>query len=102
MRTCAGCGRGVENRFRFCPWCAQPQRSKLVDFFRAAPLDEGRALRVSRYLHEGHVRFSVWNEDGTAEAAVSIDEAEAERLAAFLLGPQPRTPVDRLREALRL
>ena len=93
MRTCAGCGRGVENRFRFCPWCAQPQRSKLVDFFRAAPLDEGRALRVSRYLHEGHVRFSVWNEDGTAEA---------ERLAAFLLGPQPRTPVDRLREALRL
>ena len=30
------------------------------------------------------MRFSVWDESGIAEAAVSIDEAEAQRLAAFL------------------
>jgi hypothetical protein len=45
-------------------------------------------LRVSRYLgrsaDERHVRFSVWNEDGVAEAAVSLDEAEARRLATFV------------------
>jgi hypothetical protein len=103
MRTCAGCGGNVEGRFRFCPWCAAPQRSKIVDFFRPAEFDAGRALRVSRYVHDGHVRFSVWNEEGVSEAAVSIDDAEAERLAAFLApGCAPRSPIDRLREALRL
>jgi hypothetical protein len=30
------------------------------------------------------VRFSVWDESGTALAAVSIDEHEAERLRGFL------------------
>ena len=44
----------------------------------------GKALRVSRYTDEGHVRFSVWDESGVAEAAVSIDDEEAQRLAAFL------------------
>ena len=50
----------------------------------------GKALRVSRYLtEEPHVRFSVWSADGVAEAAVSLDEEEAERLAGFLAAPAP-------------
>ena len=50
----------------------------------------GKALRVSRYLTEQpHVRFSVWNADGVAEAAVSLEEEEAERLAGFLAAPAP-------------
>ena len=77
-----------------------PQRRKLVEFFSAHPRDDGKALRVSRYLTEDpHVRFSVWNAEGVAEGAVSLDEEEAERLAGFLAAPQlqrPR-PLDRLR-----
>ena len=48
---CRQCGGSVEEAFRFCPWCAAPLRSKLVEFFRPHPLvptDAGRALRVSR------------------------------------------------------
>jgi hypothetical protein len=43
-------------------------------------------LRVSRYLgtDDPHVRFSVWNDQGMAEAAVSLSEEEAERLADFV------------------
>jgi hypothetical protein len=98
MRTCASCGAGVEERFRFCPWCATPQRLKLVEFFRPHRLDRGKALRVSRYLGaagRGHVRFSIWTEfdDGArAEAAVSLDEAEALRLARFVASDVPRPP----------
>jgi hypothetical protein len=55
-----------------------------VEFFAGADRDAGRALRVSRYLHERRVRFSVWDESGTARAAVSLDEQEAARLAAFV------------------
>src|SRR5919202_883706 len=90
-RACSRCGGEVERRFRYCPWCAAPQRLKIVEFFASHPLlpsDRGRSLRVSRYLGpreaERHVRFSVWNEShGSAEAAaaVSLDELEAERLA---------------------
>jgi len=111
--ACGQCGGSVAEAFRFCPWCAAPLRRKLVEFFRAHPLvepDAGRALRVSRYLgptaEERHVRFSVWNEEGTAEAAVSLDEAEALRLARFVAGttsrrdPRP-TLVDRLLAAAR-
>jgi hypothetical protein len=88
--------------FRFCPWCAAPQRSKLVEFFRADHRDEGKALRVSRYLtEEPHVRFSVWDASGVAEAAVSLDEAEAERLSLFLSAPQARAPRPRTIERLR-
>ena len=97
--VCGECGGELEAAYRFCPWCAAPQRSKLVEFFRAHPRDAGKALRVSRYLtEEPHVRFSVWSADGVAEAAVSLDEAEADRLAGFLAAPAPVRPnaVERL------
>jgi hypothetical protein len=96
MRTCATCRAALEDPFRFCPWCGAPQRLKIVDFFHPHPLieqDRGKALRVSRYLGGDvlrHIRFSVWNETGRsarAEAAVSLEEEEAERLASFLADP---------------
>ncbi len=98
MRVCADCNGELEAAYRFCPWCAAPQRRKLVEFFRAHPRDEGRALRVSRYLTDDpHVRFSVWSADGVAEAAVSLEETEAARLSAFLAAPNPRPrALDRL------
>jgi len=93
MRVCAECGGELETAYRFCPWCASPQRRKLVEFFRAHPRDQGKALRVSRYLTEDpHVRFSVWSPDGVAEAAVSLEEDEAVRLGAFLVAPEVRRP----------
>ena len=104
MRVCAECRGELESAFRFCPWCAAPQRSKLVEFFRAHPRDEGKALRVSRYLtDEPHVRFSVWSVEGVAEAAVSLDEDEADRLARFLSAPEirPQRPLDRIRALIR-
>jgi hypothetical protein len=74
----------VEARFRFCPWCGGAQRHKIVEFFRPHPNSASRALRVSRYYgDEPQVRFSVWD-DGVAKAAVSLDEEESVRLAAFL------------------
>jgi hypothetical protein len=94
MRECAGCGGTVESVYRFCPWCAAPLRLKLVEFFRGhREIDGGKALRVSRYLSPSrHVRFSVWldSADGAqAEAAVSLDDEEAERLARFLDDSRP-------------
>ena len=95
MAECVGCGGRVEESFRFCPWCATPQRVKLVEFFRGHAVSEqerGKALRVSRYLGpKRHVRFSVWSEAGVAEAAVSLDEREAGRLRRFL-GPAEPPP----------
>ena len=84
MHACRQCGGSIGNAFRYCPWCAAPQRAKLVEFFPGTGEDSRKALRVSHYIEEGHVRFSVWDETGTAEAAVSVDEAEARRLATFL------------------
>ncbi len=88
MQACRECGSEVDRTFRFCPWCATPQRRKLVEFFPAhasIESDRGKALRVSRYLNElSHVRFSVWDESGRAQAAVSLSEQEAGRLAAFI------------------
>lgn len=81
---CHACGEPVEPAFRFCPWCAAPTRAKLVEFFPAVEDEHGKALRVSRYVHERHVRFSVWDVSGRAEAAVSIPDGEADRLADFL------------------
>ena len=75
-----------------------------MEFFRAHPRDEGKALRVSRYLtDEPHVRFSVWSVEGVAEAAVSLDEDEADRLACFLAAPEitRSRPLDRIRALIR-
>lgn len=84
MTACAACGETLEARFRFCPWCGAVQRRKVVEFFWPHPRDAGRALRVSRYLGDDpHVRFSVWD-DGVAQAAVSLEESEALRLAEFV------------------
>lgn len=100
--SCVHCGRDVQPDFRFCPWCGAIQRRKLVEFFLGR---DGRALRVSRYLRtpdqEPHVRVSVWDERGVAQAAVSLDEREAARLAVFLprTPRAPRSAVTRLREA---
>lgn len=91
--SCVQCGRQADPAFRYCPWCGSAQRRKLVEFFRGHhDVDPGRSLRVSRYFRtaeqEPHVRFSVWNEEGVAQAAVSIDEHESARLGA-LLAPRP-------------
>src|SRR5438105_1422899 len=97
MAACPRCGSEVEPRFRFCPWCATPQRRKLVEFFRGHPRDHDKALRVSWYLDdERQVRFSVWDESGVAKAAISLDEDEAHRLSAFLAGSAPRCLRSRL------
>lgn len=97
MHACRQCGGSIGAEFRFCPWCAAPQRAKLVEFFAGTGAEAGKALRVSRYLGEGHVRFSVWDESGTAEAAVSVEEGEAARLAGFLRAGRHRPTLrDRL------
>ena len=112
MRACARCGGLVERDFRFCPWCAAPQRLKLVEFFRSHPSiasDQGKALRVSRYVgeavEESHVRFSVWDEtnlEAKAKAAVSLDDGEANRLARFLMATgRPAAARPRLRSLIR-
>ena len=106
MHPCTRCGSSVGDAFRYCPWCAAPQRLKLVEFFRARHPDAtGKALRVSRYLHddldERHVRFSIWAaspERATVEAAVSLEDDEAERLGRFLLDTAPQSPRRGLRE----
>lgn len=76
--------------FASCPWCATPQRRKLVEFYRGVDRDSRKALRVSRYLPERRVRFSVWDEEGVARAAVSLDEEEATRLGAFVTAHRAR------------
>ena len=83
---CERCDGELSERFRFCPWCAAPQRTKIVEHFLAHPLVEQDvvALRVSRYLTDlRHARFSIWNADG-AVAAISLEEREAARLARFI------------------
>lgn len=83
---CEHCHGDLDEVFRFCPWCASPQRTKLVEHFRGHPLIETEplGLRVSRYLADTrHVRLSIWDDDH-ALAAISLEEREAARLAAFL------------------
>jgi hypothetical protein len=89
MERCPRCEGETEAVYRYCPWCSVPQRRKLVEFFRGADGDSRRALRVSRYLPERRVRFSVWDETGRVRAAVSLDEDEAARLGAFVKPPAP-------------
>jgi hypothetical protein len=108
MPACASCRGEVEGRFRFCPWCGAAQRAKIVEVFAAHPLveeDPAKALRVSRYLGDNddqrHVRFSVWGGELTpaAQAAVSLSDEEAERLARFL-EDTARVPEQPAREEL--
>lgn len=105
MASCKSCGGGIESAFRFCPWCGHAQRLKLTEFFVGHPAIEGathRALRISRYFGEEpeqrHVRFSVWSEREAGktrvEAAVSLDEEEAERVGRFLAAPERDTALD--------
>jgi hypothetical protein len=104
MAACGQCGGRTAPQFRFCPWCAAPQRSKLVEFFLGVDDDAGRALRVSRYVTLGRVRFSVWDETGTAKAAISLDDEEAARLGAFVAPRRsPRRPslLDDVRALIR-
>jgi hypothetical protein len=100
VRECSRCGGEVMERYRFCPWCAASQRSKLVEFFVGTGGDASRALRVSRYLDRREVRFSVWDESGRAEAAVSLTEDEARRVAGFL-SPRRTGLLDDLRALTR-
>jgi hypothetical protein len=104
MRECRSCGSAFDERFRFCPWCGAVQRLKVVEYFGGFPVTEreaGKGLRVSRYLTDpGHVRFSVWGV-GRVEAAVSIDEREARRLAAFLRRTDPAVRKPGLADQLR-
>lgn len=92
MTQCEHCGGETAAEYRYCPWCATSQRRKLVEFFAGVDGDAGRALRVSRYLPERRVRFSVWDKSGTARAAVSLDEDEAVRLAGYLAERPPSRP----------
>jgi hypothetical protein len=75
-------------------------RRKLVEFFMGADADARKALRVSRYLPEQRVRFSVWDESGTARAAVTLDDEEAARLATYLAPVSPRPSLIRELRAL--
>ena len=104
MRECRSCRSAFDERFRFCPWCGETQRLKIVEYFAGIPVapgEAGKGLRVSRYLTSpGHVRFSVWR-IGQVEAAVSIDEAEARRLGSFLRGTDPDSAHHRLSDRLR-
>jgi hypothetical protein len=98
VRECPRCEGRIQDTFRFCPWCAAPQRRKLVEFFAASPRiegDSGKALRVSRYLADGHVRFSIWRNDAAVEA-ISLEEAEAGRLAGYLTAPSGRERLRRV------
>ena len=87
-----------------------PQRSKFVEFFAPhphVPGDAGRALRVSRYFESAErpaqLRFSIWSGD-SADAAVSLSEEEAARLARFVAPPPVarRHLIEQLRDSLRL
>jgi hypothetical protein len=111
MRRCAHCGEALEARFRFCPFCGVPQRTKLVEFFTPhphVPAGSAEALRVSRYFETAetpaHVRLSIWSSD-RADAVIALEEAEATRLARFLVRPRAvlrRSLLDELRATLRV
>jgi hypothetical protein len=104
MAECSRCSRSIGDAYRYCPWCGWTQEPKLTEYFHPHALverDRQGALRVSRYLARSapkrHVRFSVWSKSGEAQAAISIDEPEARRLAQFLLvDPQVREHPSRL------
>lgn len=82
----------------------------MVEFFAphpAMPADASKGLRVSRYFGDEdrppQLRFSIWSGD-SADAAISLSDEEASRLARFLAPmPQPRRPIlDQIRESLHI
>ena len=89
MGDCRRCTEEVDRAFRYCPWCGAPLRMKVTELFGGV---DGKALGVSRFFadedQEPQVRVSVWSEalgrHLRADAAVSLTENEAERLARFL------------------
>lgn len=86
MRTCSDCGRGVADDFRFCPGCGAALRSKIVEYFRGEDEFGDGMLRVSVYLtRPQHVRLSIWKGEA-AQAALSLNPAEADRLVDFVAG----------------
>lgn len=92
MRECRSCEATFDERFRYCPWCGETQRLKIVEYFAAFPLAEtdlNKGLRVSRYLSSPrHVRFSIWDVS-EVRAAVSLKDTEARRLSSFLAATDP-------------
>ena len=101
MKTCRECGNGVEDRFRYCPWCAAPQRRKLVEFFAPHPAvdaDAQKALRVSRYFGDDETAAAgpLQHLVGRVRRGRSLADARRrrERVAAFL-APPPRRPAAR-------
>jgi len=110
VHECRHCGNSVEDRFRFCPWCAGPQRTKVVEFFAPHPAvtaDSSKGLRVSRYFGDAdrppQLRLSIWSGE-SADAAISLAEEEASRLAQFIAPmPAPRRPIlDQIRGSLHI
>ena len=105
--VCRNCGQGVEREHRFCPWCAAPQRRKVVALFPPHPEVDasGRGLRVSRYFDPAdgppHTRMSIYGSDGRVSSVVALDDDSTDSLTRFLeslgagsgLPPQPRRGV---------
>jgi hypothetical protein len=107
--VCRSCGQPIEREHRFCPWCAAPQRHKVVALFPPHPdVDaSGRGLRVSRYFDPAdgppHTRMSIYGPDERIAGVVALDDDATNDLARFLEGlgvgepaPGPRRVRDRL------
>lgn len=90
MRRCGSCDGEIRDEFRFCPHCGVPLRTKIVEYFAGHPEVGDGGLRVSLYLTQPrHVRFSIWRSEH-ADAAISLDPQETQRLARFLLATRSR------------
>ena len=85
MHACKQCGGSIGQAFRLLP-VVLPRRSARSSSSSSPARAPSPARRCGSRATpaSGHVRFSVWDESGVAEAAVSIDDEEAQRLAAFL------------------
>ena len=91
MRRCESCAGEIRDEFRFCPHCGTALRTKIVEYFSGHPEVGDGGLRVSLYLtRPRHVRFSIWRGE-QAEAAISLDPLETQRLARFLLATKSGT-----------
>lgn len=112
--VCRSCGQAIEREHRFCPWCATPQRRKIVAHFPPHPEVQasGRGLRVSRYFDpvDGppHTRMSIYGPDGRIACVVALDDDSTNDLARFLedlgVGEPPsgtRRVLDRLAASWR-